>query len=94
MLSQDFPADVQQFLQHEVASGKFGSEADVVVAAIRRYRDSDPGLGGQSAEHEPDILNWDDLIPTPPDRPSGRVHVRLKMVGRDRPLPAEDPFAK
>ena len=94
MFPQDFPADVQHFLQQEVASGKFLNEADVVVAAVRQYRDSDSGLGDVTAENVSDTLNWDDLIPIPPARPSGRVHVRLKMVGRDRPLPAEDPFAK
>jgi Arc/MetJ-type ribon-helix-helix transcriptional regulator len=94
MLSQDFPADVQQFLLQEVASGKFLNEADVVVEAVRRYRDSDASATEVIAEHEYDTLNWDDLIPVPPARPSGRVRVRVKMVGRDQPLPAEDPWAK
>ena len=94
MLPQDLPADVQQFLQQEVACGKFLNEGDVVVEAVRRYRDSDPGSGNVTAEHVSDTLNWDDLIPIPPPRPSGRVHIRVKMVGRDQPLPAEDPWAK
>ena len=48
----------------------------------------------QSGVEEVDALNWDDLIPIAPPRPSRRIRVRLKKVGRDRPLPAEDPWAK
>ena len=42
---------------------------------------------------EDDVLNWDNLIPVAPVRPSGRVEVRLKNLGRDRPQPAEEPWA-
>ena len=42
---------------------------------------------------EDDVLNWDNLIPVAPARPSGRIKVRLKNLGRDRPQPAEDPWA-
>jgi Arc/MetJ-type ribon-helix-helix transcriptional regulator len=96
MPSYDFPTDVQTFLQQEVASGKFPNETDAVVAAVRQYRDSDaaPGPTEGTAEDASDTLNWDDLIPEPPTRPSGRVRVRLKTAGRDRPLPAEDPWVK
>jgi hypothetical protein len=90
----DFPADVQQFLRQEVASGKFPSEAEVVVAALRRYRDSDACSTGELVDHEPDVLNWDDLIPVPPDRPGGPLPVRFAMAGRDKPLPADDPWVK
>jgi hypothetical protein len=46
------------------------------------------------ANREPNVLDWDNLIPVPPPRPGGRVKVRLKKVGRGKPLPAEDPWAK
>lgn len=46
--------------------------------------------GGDSVE----VLNWDNLIPVPPNRPGGRVRVKLKKLGRDTPFPAEDPWAK
>ncbi len=42
---------------------------------------------------EDDVLNWDNLIPVAPARPSGRIKVRLKNCGRNRPQPAEDPWA-
>lgn len=91
MVPLDFPADLQQFLHQEVASGKFRTEEDVVVEAVRRYRDSGTGL---TAESTPDVLNWDNLIPIPPHRPGGRLRAHLKMAGRDQPLPADDPWAK
>src|SRR3990167_5973479 len=47
-----------------------------------------------AADNEPDVLDWDNLIPVPPPRPGGHVRVRLKKAGRDHPLPAEDPWAK
>ena len=49
-------------------------------------RDSDAG------QH--DVLDWDNLIPVAPARPTGRIRVRLKKARRDEPLPAEDPWAK
>ncbi len=42
---------------------------------------------------EEDVLDWDNLIPVAPVRPSGRIKVRLKNLGRDRPQPAEGPWA-
>ena len=69
MSSLDFPADIQQFLQQEVASGKFTSETDVVVAAVRRYRESD--VAAAPVAQDSDVLNWDDLVPVAPDRPGG-----------------------
>jgi len=45
-----------------------------------------------SAKHE--VIEWDDLIPEPPTRPSGRISVRLRKSERDEPLPAESPWAE
>ena len=92
MSSLNFPADIQQFLQQEVANGKFPSETDVVVAAVRHYRNSDGFV--EPIARDSDVLNWDNLIPVPPDRPGGRLHARVTSAGRDTPLPADDPWAK
>ncbi len=94
MSSLDLPTDIQQFLRQEVASGHFPSEAAVVVAAIRSYRDSDANESEKPVQDDPDVLNWDDLIPVAPDQPGRRVPVRLTMLGPDKPLPADDPWAK
>jgi hypothetical protein len=44
-------------------------------------------------KEENDVLDWDNLIPVAPARPNGRIKVRIKNLGRDRPQPAEDPWA-
>ena len=94
MLDQNLPADVQDFLQQEVACGKFSNETEVVVAAVRQFRDSETVSDDIPDLQSLDTMNWDDLIPVPPERPSGRIQVRLKGMGRDRPSPAENPFAE
>lgn len=43
---------------------------------------------------QPDVLDWENLIPLAPARPGGKIQVQLKRRGRDRPLPAEDPWAE
>jgi hypothetical protein len=47
-----------------------------------------------SAVEDEDVLNWDNLIPVAPPRPSRRIRVRLKKAQRGKPAPAEDPWAK
>jgi len=47
-----------------------------------------------TACQDQDVLNWDNLIPVAPDRPCGRIQVRLKKARRDKPAPADDPWAK
>lgn len=47
-----------------------------------------------TACQDQDVLNWDNLIPVAPDRPSGRIQVRLKKARKDKPAPADDPWAK
>ena len=41
---------------------------------------------------EEDILNVDAVIVTPPPRQSGTIRVKLKYMGRSKPIPAEDPW--
>lgn len=36
---------------------------------------------------EMDVLNWDNLIPVPPARPTRKIRVRLRNIGRDKPIP-------
>ena len=55
--------------------------------------DSGPDPADSAVEDE-DVLNWDDLIPVAPARPSGRIRVRVKKARRDKPAPAEDPWAE
>jgi len=47
-----------------------------------------------TACQQPDVLNWEDLIPVAPPRPSGRIQVRLKKARKDGPASADDPWAK
>ena len=42
---------------------------------------------------EDEGIEVDNLIPVPPDRPSGKISVKLNSSGRDKPVPAEDPWA-
>lgn len=53
---------------------------------------SPPNPAQLAGNEEDDVLDWDNLIPVAPVRPSGRIKVRLKNLGRDRPQPAEDPW--
>lgn len=48
----------------------------------------------QGAIEEGEILDGDNLIPVAPPRHGGRIQVRLKRSGRDKPLPAENPWAE
>ena len=41
---------------------------------------------------EEDILNVDAVIVPPPPRQSGTIRVRLKYIGRSKPIPVEDPW--
>ena len=41
---------------------------------------------------EEDILNVDAVIVTPPPRQSGTIRVKLKYMGRSKPMPVEDPW--
>lgn len=40
---------------------------------------------------EEDILNWDAAIVTPPPRQSGTIRVKLKYMGRSKPIPVDNP---
>jgi hypothetical protein len=39
-----------------------------------------------------EVLDWDAGIETAPPRPTRRIKVRLRDLGRDKPLPIEDPY--
>jgi hypothetical protein len=55
------------------------------------------GPDGRSAPvtiEDPDLLDWDAAIDTPPPRPSGTVSVCLESSGRSRPTPVIDPRAE
>jgi antitoxin ParD1/3/4 len=45
-----FPPELQEFLRDEVATGKYRSEEEVVMEAIRRLRDANLRLGQLRAE--------------------------------------------
>ncbi len=40
---------------------------------------------------EEDILNVDAVIVTPPPRQSGTIRVKLKYMGRSKPIPVDNP---
>jgi putative addiction module CopG family antidote len=39
-MTETFPPDLQQFVQQEVASGRYRDEGELVQEAVRFYRDS------------------------------------------------------
>lgn len=39
----------------------------------------------------PEVLDWDVCLETPPPRPAGKIKVRLNFLGRGKPLPLADP---
>ena len=43
---------------------------------------------------EEDLLNLDAVVVTPPPRQSGTIRVKLKYVGRSKPIPLEDPWTE
>ena len=55
------------------------TEADVTNP--RRIKDEDQ------------VLNWDFTIEPEPSRPERTIQVTLQFVGRDKPLPEENPWA-
>ena len=40
-----------------------------------------------------EVLDWDACIEAAPPRPTRRIKVRLRDLGRDKPLPVEDPHS-
>lgn len=56
-------------------------------------KDSDRGSADTACQQQ-DVLNWEDLIPVAPPRPSGQIQVRLKKARKDGPASADDPWAK
>lgn len=38
-----------------------------------------------------ELLDWDACIEVDPPRPTRRIRVTLRDLGRDKPLPVEDP---
>lgn len=38
-----------------------------------------------------ELLDWDACIEVDPPRPTRRIQVTLRDLGRDKPLPVEDP---
>ena len=41
-------------------------------------------------ESQEDVIDWDYSIPAPAPRASGKIRVKLKYVGRSKPLQTED----
>jgi len=82
-------------LRESVPGETGGSEGGVVMEAgsDQARTESPVGSTGEVPDDQ-ELLNWDDLIPTAPPRRGGRIQVLLKKARRDKPLPAEDPWAK
>lgn len=93
----EFRRRMEQLLAELHVAGRGEVQADDGVTMKRDSADAadttrleaeESGGGGN------DVLDWEDLIPVAPARPGGKIQVRLKRRGRDRPLPAEDPWAE
>lgn len=50
-------------------------------------------LCAQPLLDENETLDWDVALDSIPVRPSNRIEVSLKFVGRSKPIPIEDPFS-
>lgn len=53
-------------------------------------------LGGcfvQPDVPQDDLLNWDAWIEVAPKRPSRKLRVHIRNIGRGRPMPIEDPWS-
>jgi hypothetical protein len=44
-----------------------------------------------AATCDPDVVDWDACLVTPPPRPQGTIQVQLTYAGRSRPVPLSDP---
>ena len=86
-LEQVLSAETSEAIETSAKGGVMGVSSEQAPEEPRYKSD-------ERSMQENDILDWDNLIPVPPARPTGRIQVRLRKVGRDHPLPAEDPFAK
>ena len=61
------------------------SDTDATFSQPRRS-DENAETGGN-----PEILDWDVCLETPPPRPAGRIKVRLNFLGRGKPTPLPEP---
>ena len=93
------PKEVLRLVEELLSKLAGGGVEDSGSDAVKESR-SDPTpedsapKSADSAFQDEDVLNGDDLIPVAPARPGGRIRVRVKKAQRDKPAPAEDPWAK
>ena len=92
--ANDVLRQVAAFLLQETPDTSPDSDRNPMERASQPTRTEARLVSGGVPADEEDVLNWDNLIPVPPARPSWRIRVRLKKASRDVPLPAEDPWAK
>jgi hypothetical protein len=87
-------ADVLRQVEQLLAAAEQSEEERVMDSRREELQMGSEVENGPPPADQQDVLDWDDLIPIAPARPNGRIQVRLKKTGRDRPFPAEDPWAK
>ncbi len=68
----------------------------MVKKALDDEKQAEPVTPGRIVTHSPeeadlDILDWDFRAEPPPPRAHGTIRVRLKYLGRSKPIPVEDP---
>ncbi len=49
-MTETFPPDLRQFVQHEIANGVYGSEQELLVDAVRLLREQHSRLAGLREE--------------------------------------------
>jgi Arc/MetJ-type ribon-helix-helix transcriptional regulator len=52
MTLHDLPDDLAQFIQQELATGKYQSEADLVAEAMRALKEREHGVNGSKVQGE------------------------------------------
>ena len=65
-------------------------EEEIESGVTQEFSNSDSHPFDFLSDTEEDLLDWDTAIMPAPPRPSGTIRVKLKYLGRSKPLPIEN----
>lgn len=83
-MSMSLPQDLQQFVQQEIASGRYQSEEDVVREGLRLLRERDRRLQALREDIQPALEQLDRGEGEPLDAESIKARGRKRLAARGK----------
>ena len=81
-MSMSLPQDLQQFVQQEIASGKYRSEEDLLCAGLRLLRERERRLQALREDIKPALEQLDRGEGEPLDAESIKARSRKRLAAR------------